>query len=72
MPTQTRIFTCQVCRGPIDAKVYGPWPDYCSGKCRARAYRRRKLGIPIDTPALTRDQGAYVRIHGQMPPERRW
>jgi hypothetical protein len=64
---QTQIFTCQACGRSIEAKRHGPWPDYCSGRCRARAYRRRRLGLPIAYPSQTRGGllgAARRRAHG--------
>jgi hypothetical protein len=64
MPKQTQIFTCQACGGAIDAKTFGPWPDFCSGRCRARAYRRRRAGLPVDLAPQTRGglRGAARRL----------
>jgi hypothetical protein len=61
---QTQIFRCQACGDPIEAKTFGPWPDYCSGKCRARAFRRRRRGLPITLAPTTRDglTAAALRI----------
>lgn len=32
---------CRVCGGPLSAPLRGPYPEYCSGRCRQRAYRVR-------------------------------
>ena len=39
-----REVECIVCRGAFDwnASGMGPRPDYCTNKCRQRAYRARK------------------------------